>query len=363
MPRLESLHPHALYLIACAVNVNLVCSAEPFQQSDSPLNTDEVILPKGRSVPLKFTSMARAGLEDRTALYLQQVGSKNMDIYQFGVYTGNGLRKIIRSVCKSNRGCGHVWGFDSFQGIPDDSLEEKENWRDGKGRYMRSFLQGGYSAANSLNQFNLSQLMSTVSSLIGYKKNITLIPGFFNDSLNEALLHRHTLQPAMLVDMDADIYLSAIQPLDWMFAHKLIKPSTIVRYDDWPRIWATYGPARGTNLFGQAKAHYEISAKYRVRWKLVGERGSLQVLSIGDDVCDPAICGQIPDLRANVNESLLRAPLLPLWGAPDGDETMGVDLFHQIDPARCSYSGKYVKLKALPPCAWDRQSPRRPLES
>ena len=50
MPRLESLHPHALYLIACAVNVNLVCSAEPFQQSDSPLNTDEVILPKGRSV-------------------------------------------------------------------------------------------------------------------------------------------------------------------------------------------------------------------------------------------------------------------------------------------------------------------------
>ena len=69
------------------------------------------------------------------------------------------------------------------------------------------------------------------------------------------------------------------QALDWMFAKRLIVPGTFVRYDDWPRFNATHGPYKGTNFFGQARAHYELSEKWDVRWKLVAT-GAVQVVSI-----------------------------------------------------------------------------------
>jgi len=121
-------------------------------------------------------------------------------------------------------------------------------------------------------------VLKAVKKVVRWDHNLTLVPGFFNESVNEDLLHKFQLQPALYVDMDADIYLSAIHPLDFMFAHNLIIPSTIVRYDDWPRVWSRHGSSMGTNMYGQAKAHYELTMKYNVRWKLVGDRGSLQVL-------------------------------------------------------------------------------------
>ena len=128
------------------------------------------------------------------------------------------------------------------------------------------------------------------------------------------------------------------------------------RYDDWPMQIATHGPAKGTNLYGQARAHYELTEKYQVRWKPIGERGSLQVLSIGKSVCDPALCEGVPDLRDTINltRSLERGdtrPLLGLWGATRATDAMGTLNFRAVNHSACVVPRSGPKRKTLPACA------------
>ena len=151
-------------------------------------------------------------------------------------------------------------------------------------------------AAAALGDASVSSVVRKVAARVGHAQRVTLVPGYFNDSLSDELLRDRKLRPALLVDMDADIYLSAIQALDWLFAKRLIVPSTFVRYDDWPRFNATHGRYKGTNFLGQARAHYELSEKWDVRWKLVAT-GTVQVVSIGADVCPASLCGKAPALR------------------------------------------------------------------
>jgi hypothetical protein len=232
--------------------------------------------------------------------------------YQFGVFTGTGLKKIADHV----KTRGHIWGFDSFKGIPPETEEENDNWRHPKtGKLKAHFLEGGYSAAHALNTTSLRSVLRFVAAHVGHRKDVTLVPGFFNDSLNDGLLRRHALRPALHVDMDADIYLSAIQSLDWMFAHRLIVPSTFLRYDDWPRVNASYGPAKGSNFFGQCRAHYELSVKYDVRWKLVA-KNTVQVLSIGTNRCPPEVCDKATSMRSLFHEPPGTQVLFPMWGLP-----------------------------------------------
>lgn len=235
----------------------------------------------------------------------------------------------------------------SFQGIPEESPEENENWRNEKG-YKKDFLKGGYSAARALQVYNLSQLLSNIQARVKYE-NLTFVPGYFNDSLTERFFVEHRPQPALLIDMDADIYISAIQPLDWLFQHKLIVPSTIVRYDDWPRIWATHGPAKGTNMYGQARAHYEISLKYGVRWKLVGRQGSLQVVSIGEQSCAPELCNGIAPLihEGVAHDRVALRNALPMWGAPTQPAWLGTTHFRAVDTEAC----QRARTHSYPSCA------------
>ena len=179
--------------------------------------SNDITLPAGdRLYARPFVS---GGIDGRLSRILKQFSSYDKDIYQFGVFTGNGLKKIADTVHKY----GRIWGFDSFQGIPPESATEMENWKDEKGNPKRHFLQGGYSAANALRSTSLRAVMHTVKMRVGMHRNVTLIPGFFNESLNDGLLRRHHFRPALHVDMDADIYLSAMQALDWMFAHKVCR--------------------------------------------------------------------------------------------------------------------------------------------
>lgn len=313
---LEALpHPHASSRMRPFAAV-IVFLSVPTSSADSELGSAhgaDITLPVGER--LYARPFVYGGIDGRLTRILKLYCSREKDIYQFGVFTGNGLKKIAHSIHKY----GRIWGFDSFQGIPPESQEEVENWKDEAGGPKRHFLKGGYSAANALGMTSLRTVMHTVKARIGLHRNVTLIPGFFNESLTDGLLRRHHFRPALHVDMDADIYLSAMQALDWMFAHKLIVPSTFVRYDDWPRRNATFGPAAGGNFYGQARAHYELSVKYDVRWKLVAQ-GTLQVVQIGADVCPPSVCDATVPWRNIFPEGPGRQTLLPMWGLPNPRE-------------------------------------------
>ena len=144
----------------------------------------------------------------------------HLDVYEFRVYTGGTMRRI-GEVVPSYR---HMWGFDSFRGLPTESADVPA------GKLAKRWQAGAFSAADALKVFDGEHLMRHIKDTIGHA-NVTLVPGFYNESLPPLKLSR--FKPALLVDVDCDIYTSAKDVLSWLFASKLVVPGTLVRYDDW----------------------------------------------------------------------------------------------------------------------------------
>ena len=102
--------------------------------------------------------------------------------------------------------------------------------------------------------------MRRVASTIAHP-NVTLIRGFFNESLPR--MHLAHLRPALYVDIDSDLYISARDCLQWLFHSGLMEPGTLVRYDDWKD---------GRDDWGEMKAHREITDEFDVVWRQVDSR-------------------------------------------------------------------------------------------
>lgn len=55
---------------------------------------------------------------------------------------------------------------------------------------------------------------------------VKLVPGFFNISLTDELA-RHA-PPALYADINGDLYISAVQVLDWLFKHAIARAGTLI---------------------------------------------------------------------------------------------------------------------------------------
>lgn len=195
---------------------------------------------------------------------VNMAASLELDVYQFGVYTGG----TMNGIGKSLRGFGHLYGFDSFVGLPPETAGEPlegPHWR-----------PGAFSAADAMESYSLEALLGRVMRRVA-RQNTTLIPGFYNESLTASLRRRYRFQPALLVDVDVDLHSSAMQCLSWMFESGLIVPGTYIRYDDWRNMRQQHGEAR---------AHREITALYNVSWLNLGSAGNpnsreWQVVGVG----------------------------------------------------------------------------------
>eukprot|EP00966_Prymnesium_polylepis_P138565 3201447-Prymnesium_polylepis.1 len=229
------------------------------------------------------------------------------DVFQFGVYTGGAMKMMARVLPAFRR----LVGFDSFQGVP----EEDSNTDLGHPTWKK----GGFSAADALGVYNLDELMSQVKANINDGR-ARLVPGFFNESLPKVNLD--ALCPPFLVDVDSDLYISAMQALDWLFESGLACPGMLLRYDDWPSsvpneedstqdlskgflgilLETTLGLRRGSwaNV-GEVKAHRKISQKYGLTWRpLAKKQGEFVLVSIGGvaDNRRPTRCGSCNDRSA-----------------------------------------------------------------
>ncbi len=113
---------------------------------------------------------------------------------EFGVYSGNTINHIS-STCPNVQ----VYGFDSFEGLP-------ESWRSG-------FEKGAFAKDN----------------LPPVNENVTLIKGWFDESVPE-FVKDHSEQCAF-IHVDCDIYSSTKVIFD-NFKDK-IKPGTIIVFDEY----------------------------------------------------------------------------------------------------------------------------------
>ena len=119
-------------------------------------------------------------------------------VMEFGVWRGNSLRGICSNVSPRI-----VWGFDSFEGLP-------EPWDRGAGTYAK----GHFSLEGNI--------------LDGVPNNARLVKGFFEDTL-QGWVDEHPGDVALL-HIDSDLYSSARTVLDTL-GEKIV-PGTVIMFDE-----------------------------------------------------------------------------------------------------------------------------------
>lgn len=181
-------------------------------------------------------------------------------IYMFGVYTGESVIDSIKIFGLDKQ----YYLCDSFEGLPEEKNEKvaQECWK-----------QGEFNATKKLGCSSIEETISTLEQLIVNetkikKDKLTWVKGFYSESLPK-LIEEKVLGPALYVDIDCDLYSSTIDALDFMFSNKLIRPGTILGYDDWGGT-----PGWFVNVDGESRAHIEICKKYNVQCKKVFQAGN-----------------------------------------------------------------------------------------
>ena len=144
--------------------------------------------------------------------YLQEkVGAENIgDYFEFGVCHGSSIRLIYTELCRAGLDHVRLFGFDSFEGLPADDEGE--------------WAAGSYSAdydtvRKSLDEYGVSW------------DRVSLIKGFYSDTLTDGLIVEHNMQKASLIMVDCDMYSSSIEALN--FCLPLIQDDAVIIFDDW----------------------------------------------------------------------------------------------------------------------------------
>ena len=148
---------------------------------------------------------------------------------EFGVASGKTINYI------SNFTNDTVYGFDSFEGLP-------EKWRDG-------FEKGAFNSNGNMPRVN---------------KNVELIKGWFDNTLLEFIqIHN---KPVSFIHMDADLYSSTKYILDVL--KKYIDKDCIIVFDELVNYPGFDGPT------GELKAFYEFITENIVDYEWIGMNGT-----------------------------------------------------------------------------------------
>jgi O-methyltransferase len=146
---------------------------------------------------------ARSGLTDQG------------DYFEFGIYRGYTLWYAQKVMLESGNTSMRFLGFDSFQGFPEVSDCDA---------YKGDFSKGQFNASHRY----VSDMMTRHGT--DWDRTI-LVPGFFQDTLNDELKKKHSLRHAAVVLIDCVLYKSTRQAL--FFLRDLLCDGTIIVFDDW----------------------------------------------------------------------------------------------------------------------------------
>jgi hypothetical protein len=133
------------------------------------------------------------------------------DYLEFGLFRG---RTFVHSwtLKRDSARDMHLWGFDSFEGLPEVKPREGEIWETGQ-------------YACSVDTFR-----SIITAQGMQPPEYTLVPGFFDQSLNEQQHQRMAGRTAAIVYIDCDLYESTVPVL--AFIERYLQTGTVVCFDD-----------------------------------------------------------------------------------------------------------------------------------
>lgn len=120
---------------------------------------------------------------------------------EFGVYRGHTINIIANRLADDK-----IWGFDSFEGLPEDwfmrSDETVPKWHKG---------------------------MFSMDAMPWVNKNVTLVKGWFDESIPK-WLETNSTEPIKFLHIDCDLYSSAATVLSKL--NSLIVPGTVIVFDE-----------------------------------------------------------------------------------------------------------------------------------
>jgi len=137
------------------------------------------------------------------------------DYYEFGLFRGFAFLKAFEH--SKNLGLDGInfYGFDSFEGLPP---AEGIDVADGR------FFEGQFACSKEDVEKNLASNGMDMD-------RVTLVKGFYEDSLTEELKQAHSFKPASVVLLDCDLYSSTVEALAWVDSY--LQDGTILLFDDW----------------------------------------------------------------------------------------------------------------------------------
>ena len=137
------------------------------------------------------------------------------DYLEFGVCFGSSLACMYRVAKRHGIHQMRFFGFDSFEGLPDVARTD----------------DGGYWSPRMFKSDIRMTRRCLAEAGIDWEHGVTLVKGWFSETLNNDLVERYHLRKASVIMIDCDMYLSAKQALD--FSGPLIRDQAVVILDDW----------------------------------------------------------------------------------------------------------------------------------
>ena len=177
-------------------------------------------IPDIKGYPLKYV------LENITSIY-----NDNTIWIEFGVYKGNTINYISKFTKNT------VYGFDSFEGLP-------EMWREryGKGHFS---MNGDLPVVNS---------------------NVVLVKGWFNDTLPQFIANNKDTKISF-IHIDCDLYSSTKYVLDYLKDY--LTHDCVIVFDE----LVNYDGFDGNN--GELRALYEFITDNNMKYEWIGMNGAI----------------------------------------------------------------------------------------
>lgn len=170
---------------------------------------------------------------------MQYLASTSMegDYLEFGVYEGWSLIAAYKFAELNGLDRMRFIAFDSFQGLPEPSGVDLTDYP--------QYQTGDYASDQKSFERNLRR------HGVPFER-VTIVPGWFEDTLNKDVKKQLELEKAAVAWIDCDLYMSTVSALD--FLTDLVQPGTIVIFDDWMAF-------RGDAELGEQKAFREWLAR------------------------------------------------------------------------------------------------------
>jgi hypothetical protein len=164
------------------------------------------------------------------------------DYLEFGVARGTSIISAYHlSVAKGIEGM-RIFAFDSFQGLPSS--------------------EGGVFEAGTMS-YSKDTFLTFCAKAGVPTENISIVPGFFEESLVHPLIAEHGLgQRPLLVHVDCDLFTSTCCVLN--FLEQFLSVPTIIIFDD----WYTFMNKDDPENYGERRAFSEwpVHREFRSLW-------------------------------------------------------------------------------------------------